>query len=139
MKITLPHAARYFPAIGANVSAQRQQSPQTSNTQFNNALLNLYNASVGVSYLLDVFGGTRRAVEAAGAQVDNQRYQLEATYLTLIANVLTAAIQEASLAAQIEAIDEIIAVPNPGARLDDTAIRAGARWRAAMCLRSNRS
>ena len=99
-----------FPAIGANVSAQRQQSPQTSNTQFNNALLNLYNASVGVSYLLDVFGGTRRAVEAAGAQVDNQRYQLEATYLTLIANVLTAAIQEASLAAQIEAIDEIIAV-----------------------------
>ena len=99
-----------FPAVGANAGAQRQQSPQTSNTQFNNSLLNLYNATVSVSYVLDVFGGTRRAVEAAGAQVESQRYQLEATYLTLITNVLTAAIQEASLAAQIEAVDEIIAV-----------------------------
>jgi NodT family efflux transporter outer membrane factor (OMF) lipoprotein len=99
-----------FPAVGVNGTAQRQQSPQTSNTQFNNSLLNLYNVSVGVSYALDVFGGTRRAVEAAGARVENQRYQLEATYLTLIANVLTAAIQEASLAAQIEAVEEIIAV-----------------------------
>jgi NodT family efflux transporter outer membrane factor (OMF) lipoprotein len=99
-----------FPALGVNGSAQRQQSPQTSNMQLNNSLLNLYNVSVGVSYVLDVFSGTRRAVEAAGAQVDNQRYQLEATYLTVISNVLTSAIQEATLAAQIEAVEEIIAV-----------------------------
>lgn len=99
-----------FPSVSADGSAVRQQSPQTSNTQFNNSLLNLYNVSASVFYVLDVFGGTRRAVEAAGAQVESQRFLLEATYLTLIANVLTAAIQEASLAAQIEAVEEIIAV-----------------------------
>jgi NodT family efflux transporter outer membrane factor (OMF) lipoprotein len=99
-----------FPSVSADGSAVRQQSPQTTNQQLNNSLLNVYNASVNVFYVLDVFGGTRRAVEAAGAQMENQRYQLEATYLMLIANVLTAAIQEASLVAQIEAVEEIIDV-----------------------------
>jgi len=99
-----------FPTAGINSGAQRQQAPQTINTRLNNSLLNLYNVSVDVSYGLDVFGGARRAIEATGAQVDNQRFQLEATYLTLIANVLTSAIQEATLTAQIEAVEEIIAI-----------------------------
>jgi NodT family efflux transporter outer membrane factor (OMF) lipoprotein len=99
-----------FPSLNAEGTALRQQSPQTTNQQLNNSLLNLYNVSANVFYVLDVFGGTRRAVEAAGAQVEGQRFLLEATYLTLIANVLTAAIQEASLAAQIAAVEEIIDV-----------------------------
>lgn len=73
---------------------------------------NLYNASVNVSYAVDVFGGIRRSIEASGAAVENQRFQLEATYLTLISNVLTTAIQTASLAAQITAIGDIIAAQN---------------------------
>lgn len=99
----------YYPSVTGNAAAQRQQqSQQFGNSVFNN-VLNLYNVSVSVSYLLDVFGGTRRAVEAAGAQLENQRFVTEATYLALIANVLTAAIQEASLSAQIVATREIIA------------------------------
>jgi len=111
-----------FPAIGAEASAQRQQtSPQTSDS-----LLNLYGASVGVSYLLDVFGGNRRAVEAAGAQAENQRYQAEATYLTLVSNVLVAAIQEASLSAQIEATEEIIALQTEALDLANQQFELGA-------------
>ena len=111
-----------FPAIDAGGSAQRQQtSPQSTDS-----LLNLYNASVGVSYLLDVFGGNRRAIEASGAQAENQRYQLEATYVTLISNVLTAAIQEASLTAQIEAVEEIIAVQTQALDLADQQFELGA-------------
>src|SRR5882672_10289592 len=70
---------------------------------------NLYNASVNVSYIVDVLGGVRRSVEASGALEENQRFQLEATYLTLISNVLTTAIVTASLSAQIAAINDIIA------------------------------
>ncbi|MFG1372760.1 efflux transporter outer membrane subunit [Xanthobacter oligotrophicus] len=69
---------------------------------------NLYNATVSVSYALDVWGGTRRQVEALEAQADDQRYQLEATYLSLTANVVTSAIANASLRAQIEATNDII-------------------------------
>lgn len=70
---------------------------------------NLYNASVNVSYKLDVFGGTRRELEALHAQVDYQRYQLQAAYLAMSANIVTAAVKEASLRAQIEATRGIAA------------------------------
>ncbi|MEN6623178.1 MAG: efflux transporter outer membrane subunit, partial [Smithella sp.] len=69
----------------------------------------LVNASVGVTYTLDLFGGTRRRIEALEAQEDYQRYILEATYMTLTANIVTTAVQEASLRAQIKATREILA------------------------------
>lgn len=71
-------------------------------------LFNLYNASVNVSYVLDVFGGTRRAIESSAAQVDYQNYQLEAAYLTLTSNIVTTAITIASLQDQIEATQALI-------------------------------
>ncbi len=111
-----------FPALDAGGSAQRQQTSEQST----DTLLNLYNASVSLTYLLDVFGGNRRAIEAAGAATENQRYQLEASYLTLIANVLTAAIQEASLRAQIEAVQEIIAVQTEALDLAQQQFELGA-------------
>jgi len=55
-----------------------------------------------------VFGSTRRALEGAQAAVDYQRFQLEATYLALSANVVTGAIQEASLRAQLQATREVL-------------------------------
>lgn len=69
---------------------------------------NLLNVGVNVSYTLDVFGGIRRQVEAAKAQSEYQQFQLEATYLTLTADVVTAAIQEASLRGQISATHALI-------------------------------
>ena len=66
------------------------------------------NVGVNVSYNFDVFGGIRRQVEAYQAQSEYQRYLLEATYVTLTANVVTAAVQEASLRGQIAATLELI-------------------------------
>ena len=101
----------YYPGVQANYSVSRQRnatgtlSPTLSSGE---AIFNLHTAQVSVSYLLDVFGGTRRQVESLQALADSQRYQLEATYLTLTSNVVTAAIQEASLRAQIAATADII-------------------------------
>ncbi len=69
---------------------------------------NLFNAAINVSYTFDVFGGIRRQLEALGAQVDFQQFELEATYLNLTANIVTTAITEASLRAQIQATHELI-------------------------------
>ncbi|QLD51674.1 efflux transporter outer membrane subunit [Paraburkholderia fungorum] len=68
---------------------------------------NLYNASVNVSYKLDVFGGVRRELEALRAQIDYQDFQLQAAYLAMSANIVTAAVKEASLRAQIDATELI--------------------------------
>jgi len=69
----------------------------------------LYTAGLNVGYVPDVFGSIRRQVESLAAQRDAQRFVLEATYITLASNVVAAAIQEASLRAQIAATREIIA------------------------------
>jgi len=95
----------YFPSIDAKGLALRQK---TSSALFGSASggsskFNLFNASVDVSYVFDVFGGERRNVESLEAQAESERFQLEAAYLTLTSNVVTAAIQEASLRGQIAA------------------------------------
>lgn len=69
-------------------------------------------ASLNISYSPDVFGGVRRQVESREAAAENQRFQLEATYLTLSSNVVVAAINVASLQAQIKATQDIINILN---------------------------
>jgi len=54
-------------------------------------------------------GANRRTVESLQAQADAQRFQVEAAYLTLTANVVVAAITEAALRGQIDATNELIA------------------------------
>jgi NodT family efflux transporter outer membrane factor (OMF) lipoprotein len=100
-----------YPAVDGTLSARRQQTTGAAFGQPNakGSLYNLFNASVGVSYALDLFGGGRRELEALRSQVDYQNYQLEAAHLTLTANIVTAAVQEASLREQIRATQELIA------------------------------
>lgn len=63
-----------------------------------------------VTFVPDIWGGNFRAVESADAITEQQLFQLEAAYLTLTSNVVTAAIQEASLRGQIEATERVIAI-----------------------------
>jgi NodT family efflux transporter outer membrane factor (OMF) lipoprotein len=98
-----------LPNVDANSSATRQQfSPATFGQSGSPSIFNLFQATVNVSYSPDLFGGKRRLIESTAAQAEYQRFELEATYLTLTSNVVTAAIQEVSLRGQIEATEEII-------------------------------
>jgi NodT family efflux transporter outer membrane factor (OMF) lipoprotein len=71
-------------------------------------LFTLHTAQVNVSYVLDLFGANRRQVESLQALADAQRYELAGTYLTLSSNVVAAAVQEASLRAQVAATQDIV-------------------------------
>ncbi|MGJ4954098.1 efflux transporter outer membrane subunit [Bradyrhizobium sp. HKCCYLRH2015] len=99
-----------FPQLSASGSAERTQASSTQQGQWpgQTSLYTLYGSSVSVSYALDLWGGTRRQVEALQAQADYQGFKMEATYLALTANVVTAAITDASLRDQIAATEEII-------------------------------
>lgn len=98
-----------YPGIDANLSARRQKISNATFGGSGASLFNLYGASVNVGYSVDVAGGGRRELEALAALVDYQRYQLEAAHLALTANIVTAAIREASLRAQIRASRDILA------------------------------
>jgi NodT family efflux transporter outer membrane factor (OMF) lipoprotein len=109
--------SKYFPAAGANFNPTRQQISGATpgfapiavpaNGPFH---FDLYTSQVLVSYSMDVWGLNRRAVETQQALADEQRFTVEAAYLTLTANVVVAAIQEASLRGQIDATRQIIAL-----------------------------
>ena len=92
-----------FPSVGADVQAEREAvSGVALGSPGRNFTLNLTTAQLSVGYVPDVFGGTRRQIELLAAQTQYQRFQLEATYLTLTSNVVATAVQEASLRGQIE-------------------------------------
>jgi NodT family efflux transporter outer membrane factor (OMF) lipoprotein len=95
-----------YPNVSGQVSAERQRAAAGSTT--GSGVFNLVNASVNVSYSVDVFGGSRRMLEGLQAEVDYQRFQVEATYLSLTANLVTTAIKEASLRAQLQATLEVL-------------------------------
>lgn len=102
--------ATRYPQAAAQLGAQRQTlSPAAQGLPGAERTFNLYNASVGVSYNLDLSGGNRRTLEALAAQTDYQRFQLEGARLTLAANVVTTAIAQAQLAEQITATEQILA------------------------------
>jgi NodT family efflux transporter outer membrane factor (OMF) lipoprotein len=100
-----------YPKVDANASVTREKisgaafgQPDVRFSPFT-----LYNVSMNVSYSLDFFGGARRELEALESQVDVQRFQLEGAYLTITANLVTTAVKEASLRAQLQTMQEIIA------------------------------
>jgi len=102
----------FFPDITASFEPTRNKTA-TRSVSFAaskpTAYYTLVTAQLAVSYSPDLWGGTRRQVENLVAQTQQQRFQLEATYLTLTSNLVTACINEASLRAQIAATQQIVA------------------------------
>jgi len=97
-----------FDALRAKNAVETLANP-TSLPQVN-PYYNLFTAQLDLTYMPDVFGGTRRSLEATRAQVDATRFELIATYVTLSSNVVTTAVQEASLRGQITATERLLAL-----------------------------
>ena len=102
----------FWPSANAGFSASRQETsaalaPVPNANQFT---FDLFTPEVSVSYVPDVFGLNRRTVESYRAQEQQARFALIATHITLSANIVATAIQEASLRAQIDATRRLLVV-----------------------------
>jgi NodT family efflux transporter outer membrane factor (OMF) lipoprotein len=124
-----------FPSADANFQAERERLAGASigEPQFN-PTFSVVTASVNVSYVPDVFGGTRRQIESLKAQAEYQRFQLEATYLTLVSNLVVAAVQEASLRGQIAATEQILKIETGELDLIRQRFQVGVVSRADVLL-----
>jgi Outer membrane efflux protein len=87
--------------------------------QINQAMSKVYSVGAALAIILwstcslfvpDVFGLNRRTVESFRAEKEQARFALAATHITLSSNVVEAAIQEASLRAQIDATRQLIEI-----------------------------
>jgi NodT family efflux transporter outer membrane factor (OMF) lipoprotein len=143
----------YYPSVGATYQAERHKSAgnltndQAPGVQGNGDNLlaplqtpgvppytaplyyNFQTAELTVGFVPDVFGSNRRQVESLAAQTAVQRFALEATYITLASNVAAAAIQEASVRAQIRATREIIAADEKALQILRDQFRLGLAMR----------
>jgi NodT family efflux transporter outer membrane factor (OMF) lipoprotein len=107
---SLAQHGAFFPSVTAGFSANRYQQPGSlAPVPSNNAFrYDLFTPQVSVSYTPDIFGLNRRTLESAEAQQQAVRFQMIATYITLSTNVAAAAIQEASLEAQVDATRQLV-------------------------------
>jgi NodT family efflux transporter outer membrane factor (OMF) lipoprotein len=94
-----------YPKVTGELGAMRERAVLAGATP---SVFNLYNATVNVSYTLDVFGGSRRQLESLEAAVNYQQFELEAAYQMLVSNVVTTAIKDAALRAQLLATQTIL-------------------------------
>jgi len=126
--------ALLYPNVGGQLGVTRESAALVSPAAAAGSPLTLYNASVSVSYTLDVFGASRRELEALRASVDYQRFQVEATYLTLTANLVTTAIRESSLRAQLQATREVLAAQERQLAIIEKQFAAGAIARSTVLV-----
>ncbi len=115
----------FFPTVSVNYSPSRNKvagnmggnSPGLQENGDNivssptaPAYYNFHTAQLSIGYVPDVFGINRRLTESAVAQAEWQQMQLQAAQLTLVSNMVAAAIQEAALRAQIAAVENVISI-----------------------------
>jgi len=108
----LAQRGAYYPSVSAGFSAVGAKSSNDLSPITNTSALSysLFTPQVNVSFVPDVFGLNRRTVESLQAQAQQARFALAATHIALSANVVAAAIQEASLRAQIDATNQLVTI-----------------------------
>ena len=126
----------FYPQVSVSMASTRQSTAGTLSSPLasNSYVFNLHTPQLNISYAPDVFGGNRRLVESLEAQVETQRYLVEATRLTLTSNVVMAVIQEASLRDQIKATQDIAGLQRQQLGLLHKQLKAGASTVAEVAL-----
>ncbi len=128
-------AGAEFPQANLNLGAQRQRfSPAIFGGTGAPSIFNLYNASVQVSYGIDLFGGLRRQIESQEAQVEYESFQYQGAIIALTANVVTSAVTEASLREQIVSTREIISSEEKQVRIVENQLKLGGVSKADLLL-----
>ncbi|MEO8526624.1 MAG: efflux transporter outer membrane subunit [Caldimonas sp.] len=123
---------KVLPAVNGQLGAQRERLSAAEGGIAGNNVFSVYNASVNVSYTIDAFGATRRELEGLQSAIDYQRYQVEAAYLSLTTNLVTTAIQEASLRAQLQATRDVVDAEQKSLDLVQKQAKLGAIARSTV-------
>lgn len=111
----LAQRGTFLPSVTASFSASHQRQSTSLAPVPNYPVVssefqyNLYTPQLTISYTPDVWGGNRRASESLQAQEQAARFQMIAAWNTLASNVALAAIQQAALQAQVDAMQQQVA------------------------------
>jgi NodT family efflux transporter outer membrane factor (OMF) lipoprotein len=105
-----------LPSVDVGFSPTRQRALGLPILPQETFLENVFAAEVQTSYTFDFFGAAVLADRALARQVQQQAYQLESTRRALAANIVLAAINAASLQAQVAATEQLVELGERRAR-----------------------
>ena len=127
------YGSKVFPSVTGQLSAGRQRYAlaQAAGVPAGSTG-NLFSAGLDLSYTLDIVGGNRRELEGVRAAIDYQRFQVEATWLSLTSSVVATAIQEASLRAQLQVTHDVVDNDTKSLQVIAAQVRLGALARSAL-------
>ncbi|MGH7010024.1 MAG: efflux transporter outer membrane subunit, partial [Caulobacteraceae bacterium] len=116
------------PQVDANASLARERinTQAFGITGFPSPTLSLYTVGGSVSYDLDLFGGGRRRLEEARAQLEASSERAGAAWIALTGQTALAAVQIATIENRLAAVSQIIADDKTNLDLIARAQKAGA-------------
>ena len=127
-------AGSQLPQVDANARAQHTKvnlsafgldSAVAGASGLRNPEFDLFTVGGGVSYDLDLFGGTRRALEQAGAEAEAQQRRTEAAHLIVAGRVVTQVLAIAALRDRLSAEQALIGESRRNVTLTEARRRAG--------------
>jgi len=126
------YGSKVFPSVTGQFSAGRERYPIFTDGVPAGATGNLFSIGLDLSYTLDIVGGNRRELEGVRAAIDYQRFQVEATWLSLTSSVVATAIQEASLRAQLQVTRDVVDNDTKSLKVIAAQVQLGALARGAL-------
>ena len=107
---TLAAQGAWFPQLSGSLNRARQElSAAEGGLRGAGETFSVYTGQLSVAYTFDVWGQTARTVEADAALAEQQSFALRGAANMLAANTVIAAINTASLRAQLAAEDTLVA------------------------------
>jgi NodT family efflux transporter outer membrane factor (OMF) lipoprotein len=119
-------AGARLPSVDGAAVGARIRSPSPLGPGQPPELFNLYAGQLTLSYTFDAFGAIRYGVKQAAAQVDLERYELDAARRTLAANIVITTIAAAALQEQVATLERLVALAQEQAFFTEGEYRAGA-------------
>ena len=121
-----------FPQVDLEFSPSRQRSLGIPILPQQTFIENVFVAQAKASYTFDFFGAAFLADRSLASQVKQQALQLEATRRALATNIVVATINSASMAEQVAATEQLVALGEERARQIASRYKLGSASREEM-------
>lgn len=115
-------SARLYPSVTASGNARRSSSSKESGS---GNTVDLFNAGFDATWELDLFGGVRRGIEAASADVESSVASLHDTQVSLAAEIATNYVEVRSLQTRLTIARDNLSSQSETLQLTDWRAQAG--------------
>jgi NodT family efflux transporter outer membrane factor (OMF) lipoprotein len=123
-----------LPTADLGVEPSRQRALNLPGQRPPTVLYDVYAANVDVSYRLDLFGSSRRQLEADAANAEAASGELAAARLSVVSNVVAEAIESAALKARVAHLNAFVSASEERVAAERKRLLAGASSEDAVAL-----